>query len=115
MMAIEDEDYPNPARELGPLTRMNMERRASTKHAETIARPWDALRVHFEIKLVISGSGSSLREKLGLAQFPSGWQFLDVVGVNHRAHQFMAIFDVEHTAISIGNGAQVRALLNLLK
>lgn len=111
-METEDEDG-RPLENLGPLTRINMQRRAHPKHVTTTALPWDEHRIHFNAQ--ITGNADDLREKLRTAKFPIGWSFCDVVVESYGGRRVKIIFDIERAAITLSEGAQIRAIINLLK
>lgn len=112
-MAEDPEDeYGRSLKNLGPLTRMHMSRRASPKHAEKLSMPWDEHRVHFLVDSALTYS--MLRDKLNAVQWPEGWVFCDTSVSNHITKKLI-IFDVTAPVITLADGAQVRALINLLK
>jgi hypothetical protein len=103
----------------GPLTKMNMERRASREHADTVAQPWDALRVHFKFFLSPGNRAEMVRAKLVELDLPEGWRFRDVtIGKEISPEQgtgWVAIFEILGATVRASDGAHVRAMLNLIK
>lgn len=113
-MAIEDEDYPDPAVGLGPLTKMNMERRAAPKHADSMAQPWESAEVAFHIqteKLLNYGDCSEL-----IIQLPKYWHLKSIGDCTSSLSKINRIltFGVRGS-VTFSDGAQVRAYINLLK
>jgi hypothetical protein len=95
---------------LGPVTRMNMERRQSEKHQLAQSQPWDSvtIRMVIESQLKVQEFGDRIHD----IKLPSGWFYGSTEP--YLNGKFVVAF-VVNGPITFADGAQVRAILNLIK
>lgn len=96
----------------GPLTRMNMQRRGSAKHADTMSQPWDLLTARYEIQS--NKHPNDLEPTLRLTVWPAGW-FFNSLSTGVVPPIKMNVWFHIRGPVTLADGAQIRAILNLLK